>query len=292
MTFSPIQSQGNRILLLAGVPVVTVLLASLWWSLANARAPRDAAYWYHQFCTRKGHEQAAEALQRLGPDALPLLVEELSKGPPAPQRKSAYFHFWERAPRWLRGVMPQPALPRQQVFSDLDAVVSSILTQLILAGPAKARAVPVLKPLPEMPGFPHGLEAAAALWSVSRQQELGLPYLARQMTNTTIMQRLNALKSVSPVIRGATALVPPMIGLLEGEDHGVACYVANLLGRIGPTAREALPALRHAAESDHASLRQQAADAILRIETGHTDAPPAAEPASIVIPVGRERAVF
>ncbi|HVY71924.1 MAG TPA: hypothetical protein VHH73_18475 [Verrucomicrobiae bacterium] len=147
----------------------------------------------------------------------------------------------------------------------MNSIVHGILLQLIVEGPAGAKSIPVLKPLVDMPGFPYSVEAALALWRVSGQQELGLPYLARQLTNSAA-SRSQVLSLVLVVAEGATALIPSLVVLLEGNDSLVAGQAALVLGQIGPTARVALPALRRACESDRAALRDNARHAIYLIE--------------------------
>ncbi|MGW7821558.1 HEAT repeat domain-containing protein [Streptomyces puniciscabiei] len=133
-----------------------------------------------------------------------------------------------------------PGAPGEPGARD-DAVAGRVIATLEALG-ATARAVPALRALL---GTRHAAAAAGALWSAQRDASVVLPVLLRELT--------------------------------EGEpaSRGVA---AGQLGRLGPAARAALPALHRTARSRHARERVPAACAVWHI---------AADPEP-VLPVLRE----
>jgi hypothetical protein len=76
----------------------------------------------------------------------------------------------------------------------------------------------------------------------------------------------------------AAPAVPALIGLLNNQDEMLRDYAVTTLDRIGPAARNALPALRRTAVKDSsAEIRELARSAITKIG-GHA---PSSEPASM-----------
>lgn len=66
---------------------------------------------------------------------------------------------------------------------------------------------------------------------------------------------------------GAREIPALMEALSMGEDPTIRCFAADSLGRLGPEAREALEALRHAAWHDeNPSVREAAAAALDALE--------------------------
>jgi len=75
----------------------------------------------------------------------------------------------------------------------------------------------------------------------------------------------------------AAPAVPALISLLNSQDEMLRDYAVTTLDRIGPAARNALPALRRTAAKDtSAEIRELARSAIAKI-SGHATA---SEPAS------------
>jgi hypothetical protein len=93
-------------------------------------------------------------------------------------------------------------------------------------GPAAREAVPVLRELLDSPG---AVAAAAALWSVEGDAEVILPVLCEELT---------------------------------AGQFSDACAAAEVLGRLGPLAGSALPALRRLAHSENVLQRASAACAL------------------------------
>jgi hypothetical protein len=57
-----------------------------------------------------------------------------------------------------------------------------------------------------------------------------------------------------------------LLGLLSDDRYSGRSTVLDLLGQLGPAAREAVPAIRRVLDSGNQELRQVAAEALKRIE--------------------------
>src|SRR5262249_40174395 len=88
-------------------------------------------------------------------------------------------------------------------------------------------------------------------------------------------------KTRRALVRFGARAIPALVEALSArEDPTIRCFAADSLGRLGPEAREASEALRHAAWHDEdASVREAAAAALDWVEgTGPASGPRAAGP--------------
>ncbi|MFI7020612.1 HEAT repeat domain-containing protein [Streptomyces sp. NPDC050164] len=132
----------------------------------------------------------------------------------------------ESLPSVLRLLRGMPDGLRQR-----DAVTGAAVRALGAFGSAAREAIPDLRGLLETD---CAVAAAGALWSVTGQAEAVVPVLLRQLTDPA-----------------------------SGRYRSAAA--ADVLGRLGPAARTALPALRRMTGSGEASERTPAACAVWRI---------------------------
>ncbi|MFJ2902364.1 HEAT repeat domain-containing protein [Streptomyces sp. NPDC087212] len=110
-----------------------------------------------------------------------------------------------------------------------DALIAAAIRALRAFGAAAAEAAPVLRTLLDTE---YAVAAADALWSVQGDADAVRPVLARELAN---------------------------------GRSGVRRPAAEALARMGPAARPALPALRHAADSPELWERMSAACALWRV---------------------------
>ncbi len=82
---------------------------------------------------------------------------------------------------------------------------------------------------------------------------------------------LVALARIGPAAKEA---VPALLGLLASEDAGCRALVADTLGEIGPRAKAAIPALRKALKDEDSDVRLAAAGALARLDRQSAEAVP------------------
>jgi HEAT repeat protein len=113
------------------------------------------------------------------------------------------------------------------------------------------------------------LAAIATLEAIGPAAKESLPMLIeaiRQGGPDVRVAAMNALPRIG--LQHATAAIPAAIDALEAcRDARVRRAAAELLGRFGPAARQAVPALRNRLGDDDAEVRIRASDAILNILT-------------------------
>jgi len=116
-------------------------------------------------------------------------------------------------------------------------------TTLSLLGPEARDAVPTLEKAVQDPNTVVRLEAANALWLIARNQE------AQQLLVSLLQDGDSAVRSTAAVLLGllsgddAAGAVPALIRALWDENSLVRSNAAEALGRIGPKAQKAIPAL-------------------------------------------------
>jgi HEAT repeat protein len=176
---------------------------------------------------------AIDAIEDLGPDAAaaaPALVKALDD----PDR----FVRWAAA-RTLGKLAPADAGPAVRglikllCYPDLDVRLAAV-TALAAYGPLAADAVPAL---------------AKAV--VSKDDD---------------DMRVGAIRALDAIGTEAAPAIPALIDALSQGTDRVRRAAAVLLGKFGPVARSALPALRRALNDRDADVRRYASDAILNIE--------------------------
>ena len=198
------------------------------------------------------HLQTFDIIRRIGPAAIPLLVD-LLRHPQVSIRRTAADAFIDLAPDTAS---IQPALRR--ALKDEDSMV---------AGDA-ARALGALgeRASPSVPALINALSheepyvriyAAEALASIGPKAAKATRYLARAVSDPIPGVRWAACEALASIGPAAHSAVPQLIEALKDEFLYVRIFAAGALGSIGPkteTAREALkaaakdPALRNEAE--------------------------------------------
>jgi HEAT repeat protein len=99
---------------------------------------------------------------------------------------------------------------------------------------------------------PEAKEAAPALIQALKEQDEGVRYWAT--------------RALGQIGRGA---VPELIQALKDQDEEVRYWAALALGEIGPAAKDAIPALMEARDSDgDRNVRAAAATAVVRVNGG------------------------
>jgi HEAT repeat protein len=157
----------------------------------------------------------------------------------------------------------------------------SAIFQLGQMGPKAKAAIPELKrKLREAryidyrrnsPRTVNGGELLWAIWNISRQPELVVPRLSEQLKYyydddgryESGSLPTDLLGEMGPAARDA---VPALVKLLRFGKKDDRIAAAVVLGKIGPDARTAIPALRHALKDFRRPMREAAAEALRRID--------------------------
>src|SRR5690606_39580853 len=80
------------------------------------------------------------------------------------------------------------------------------------------------------------------------------------------LRRMAATNLAAVEVEQARPLMPQLITALDDTDREVVYYAVQLLGRMGPEAKAALPKLRALGTADDPELKSTVATAILQIE--------------------------
>ena len=204
------------------------------------------------------HLVTLEIIRRIGPPAIPLLVD-LLRDARVYIRRSAADALIDLAPETER---IQPALRR--ALRDEDSQV---------AGDA-ARALGALnrKASPSVPALVNTLShedpyvriyAAEALASIGPKAGAATKDLARSLRDPVPGVRWAACEALASIGPGAESAVPQLIEALKDEFLYVRIFAAGALGSIGPKAQAAREALRAATKDP--TLRDEAEWALNRI---------------------------
>jgi outer membrane protein assembly factor BamB/HEAT repeat protein len=211
-----------------------------------------------------------EIIRRIGPPAIPLLVQ-LLRHQKVSMRRTAADAFIDLAPD-TQGI--QPAL--RMALRDEDWQVAGDAARAL--GALGARANPSVAALVKALTHeePHvRIYAAEALASIGPTAVAATGDLARAVSDPIPGVRWAASEALASIGPAAQSAVPELIGALKDEFLYVRICAAGALGSIGPKAQTALPALREAATDP--ALRDEAEWALSRI-AGVESGEPAVSP--------------
>jgi outer membrane protein assembly factor BamB len=204
------------------------------------------------------HPQTFIIIQRMGPAAIPFLVELLGNGQ-ASVRRRAVNELIDLAPHTER---IQPALRR--ALRDKDWVVAGDAARAL--GALGNRASPSIGALVKTLGHrdPYvRIYAAEALASIGPKAAKATSALVEALDDPTPGVRWAACEALGSIGPAAKSAVPKLVEALNDEFLYVRMFAAGALGNIGPNARSAQQALRAAANDP--ALRDEAEWALRRI---------------------------
>ena len=230
-----------------------------------------------------------EIIRRIGPPAMPLLLELLRNESEA-IRREAVDVLIDFTPH-TESI--QPAL--RQALRDEDAVVAGDAARAL--GALGMRAAPSVAALVRTLAHDDPyvrIYAAEALASIGPGAAAATNALAAALSDPIPGVRWAACEALASIGPPAQSAVPQLIAALEDEFLYVRIFAAGALGNMGAKARSARAALKEAAKDP--ALRHEAEWALSRIAGGKSAAPAAshavpaastaAAPETPVIPVG------
>jgi outer membrane protein assembly factor BamB/HEAT repeat protein len=225
------------------------------------------------------HEVTLEIVRRIGPPAIPLLVDVLRHGSDS-IRRTAADALIDLAPH-TEGV--QPALRR--ALRDVDPMVAGDAARAL--GALGKRASPSVGALVDTLSHENPyvrVYAAEALASIGPSAAGATRALAAALDDDAPGVRWAACEALAGIGPAAQSAVPRLTAALEDEFLYVRIFAAGALGSIGPKARSAREALRAAAndpvvraEAEWA-LRRIAGDSGELVASDLVPAPPVASP--------------
>jgi len=212
-----------------------------------------------------------EIIRRIGPPAIPLLVDLLRHESDMVRRDTADTLI-DLAPH-TESI--QPALRR--ALKDEDELVAGDAARAL--GALGAKASPSVGAL--VTTLSHGnpyvrIYAAEALASIGPHAARATSALADALSDPVPGVRWAACEALASIGPAAQSAVPELIDALNDEFLYVRIFAAGALGSIGPKARAAREALK--AATDDPALRSEAEWALSRIDDV-ASAPPAESPA-------------
>jgi outer membrane protein assembly factor BamB/HEAT repeat protein len=205
------------------------------------------------------HPVTLEIIRRIGPPAIPLLVDLLRHESDA-IRRSAVDVLIDFAPgtEWI-----QPALRR--ALRDEDSMVAGDAARAL--GALGKRASPSVGALVNTLSHEDAyvrVYAAEALASIGPNAAKATDALAKALGDPVPGVRWAACEALASIGPAAQSAVPQLVEALEDEFIYVRIFAAGALGSIGPKAPSVLEALRAAAANDP-TLRTEAEWALSRI---------------------------
>jgi outer membrane protein assembly factor BamB len=204
------------------------------------------------------HRETFEIIRRIGPPAIPVLVEML-RDKRVPIRRNAADALIDLAPDTET---IQPAL--REALEDDDSFVARDAARAL--GALDEKAAPSVLALVKALSHPEPhvrLYAAEALASIGPKGASATADLAKAVSDSVPGVRWAACEALASIGPAAQPAVPRLIEALEDEFLYVRICAAGALGSIGPKASPALDALNAAAKDP--TLRDEIAWASKRI---------------------------
>ena len=208
------------------------------------------------------HEVTLEIIRRIGPPALPLLVDLLRHESDS-IRRSAADALIDLAPHTER---IQPALRR--ALRDEDSMVAGDAARALgaLGKSASPSVGALVNTLSHQDPYVR-IYAAEALAVIGPNAVKATNALAEALGDPIPGVRWAACEALASIGPAAHSAVPQLIEALEDEFLYVRIFAAGALGSIGPKAQSAQEALRAAANDP--TLRHEAEWALSRIDGSH-----------------------
>jgi outer membrane protein assembly factor BamB/HEAT repeat protein len=225
------------------------------------------------------HPVTFEVIQRIGPPAIPMLVD-LLRDERASIRRSAVNELVDLAPHTQE---VQAALRR--ALTDEDSMVAGDAARAL--GALGPRASPSVRALVDTLSHEDPyvrVYAAEALASIGPKAAKATRALASALDDPIPGVRWAACEALASIGPAAELAVPQLVEALNDDFLYVRIFAAGALGSIGPKARSARDALRAAAND--ATVRSEAEWALRRISGARSGAAvaPQLEPAPSVAP--------
>lgn len=260
----------KRLLMSTAAVVVVLLLGFLVVSLKHSREPRfqgrRISLWLEDFAAQKS-VPVDQALREAGTNALPFVVQELEKSDSPWQ--TGYRRLWFKCPAPLQKILPTPKPPL--------AVVHGANAFFYIGTNSLASAIALLQHK-----SPTVRQAAAwGICTLRRQSPTAnqaIPALTTALNDPDQYVRFYALLAFTEMGADASNAVPAITAVLApvttnavtNINFALYAAAARSLGKIGPAAMSALPALEAALQAPNPYLRGQTAAAIWRI-SGEVD---------------------
>jgi HEAT repeat protein len=216
--------------------------------------------------------RAESAVRRMGTNALPWLLQELSakevtRGDELPTN----FYSGEAIKRRWRAAMACAILgPAAQEATPhlvplLDDKQTSYTAATALGGIGVGSIPVLIRALTNSHACARE-SAARVLGLFGAAAQNAIPALVRCATDKDDSVRSFATFSLGQVGQEPGVVVPVLIANLRDADHSTRWNAACALGKFGDKAKAAVPALRKVAEEDHSDVGEIAADALHRID--------------------------
>jgi len=173
---------------------------------------------------------ASDALVRIGPEMIPLLVAELTR---------------------VRSPLEKPPLRTMQTLGRFGARAES--------------AVPALIALLEHEDRNVRTAAALALGDIGLPQDVVVPALLKTLRDPRASVRAQAAAGLGHFRAEADTTIKPLIAALKDDYADVRAAAATALGELGPAVRPALPSLKDLARDPHVYVQVMAQHAAEKI---------------------------
>jgi HEAT repeat protein len=214
---------------LASVTItVTAVLLIKWLNREPEFQGRPLSAWVNDLraSNPRVREEAIAALNSFGPEALPYLSAELTRGSSRMQR--AVEGLSKHVPNFIRA-------PLRRIYSPTDAVVRKLaaLQAISIMGTNASSAVPALNKVFREPHVGLSSGAAAAL---TRMGTNGVPALIAALDDPDFNIRAAACDSLGTLRSNSAPAIPRLAGIVTNEIGAIAASAATTLARIGPLA--------------------------------------------------------
>jgi HEAT repeat protein len=206
---------------------------------------------------------AVFALSEIRPEGATLVVGVLRDKAKAPSlRGMATIALWQNCPE-AGGAVEALASALADPDNDLRQSAASALGHL---GPPAKPAIEALKGYIKRGGVDDRIWGAQALFQIDPNDFLSVSVLRDALGHKNSEVRALALGAMDQMGARAGSALARLIELAADPDPTIRLRVANVLGGIGRSAQEALPALKRMLTDDNKSVRGAAREAIKRIE--------------------------
>jgi len=218
--------------------------------LTSARAANSTNLIQFNARTREQRENAREAIQKMGPAAVPFLVDRLRARDSYWKKKYREFYFSRarRWPRWIASCLPAP----RQDTGDMTQM-NAVMALGWLGDAAKPAAPELAKAMSDEWSF-SGFEAGRVLAALGPSAREAIPTLIATLRAKNPHVANDAVSVIVSVAHDSPEIIPVLARML-GEQDAVKIRVLQLLPRLGQSATGAERDIQSLVASTNGSVR-------------------------------------
>jgi len=280
------RSRKRLLLCLSVLVAVALALWQFWPSQKLSYEGKALKDWVLDLGENRWNPKATAAIQALGTNALPALIDAVNQRPGETREQvfsaiSTILQKLHLRSRPLLDAKRRAAIGALRAFDILGATASNAIPVLAKTMDTNADAIealgyigpasiPVLTNALQRCGPQQRLHIFLAFCQIGTNASVAVPMIIAQLQDTTSLgpypMREIAAMALGCLKSDPATVVPALTNLFQDPNSGVRMYAVQSVGEFSSRANFALPAVRQLLNDSHVMVRESATNALEAIE--------------------------